>query len=78
MAEYDRVTAKAWADYARVTAKAWAKALAKAKADYERVTAPAWADYTRVTVKAWAKYRRATAPALLDGVIQTLKRRGTR
>ena len=60
----------AWAEFERVRAKA--------KADYERVTAPAWADYTRVTVKAWAKYRRATAPALLDGVIQTLKRRGTR
>ena len=47
-------------------------------AEFERVRAPALAEYDRVTAKAWAEYDRVTAPALLDGVIQTLKRKGTR
>ena len=84
--------APAWADYTRVTAKAWAnydRATAKALAKYTRVRAKAWAKYDRATAKALAKYRRVrakaladyapvAAPALLDGVIQTLKRKGTR
>ena len=91
-AEYERATAPAWADYTRVTAKAWAnydRATAKALAKYTRVTAKAWAKYDRATAKALAKYTRVrakaladyapvAAPALLDGVIQTLKRKGTR
>ena len=60
----------AWADFKRVSAKA--------KADYDRATAPAWENYTRVSAKAKADYERVAAPALLDGVIQTLKRKGTR
>ena len=60
----------AWAEYARV--------MAPALAEYDRVTAKALAKYTRVRAKALADYARATAPALLDGVIQTLKRKGTR
>ena len=62
--------APAWADYTRITAKA--------KAEYDRVTAKALAKYTRVAAKAKADYARVAAPALLDGVIQTLKRKGTR
>jgi cell division septum initiation protein DivIVA len=57
-AEYERVTADAWAEYKRVTAPALA--------EYERVTAPALAEYERVEAQAWAEYKRVKAQALAD------------
>ena len=84
LADYVRVMAPRDADFKRVMAPVKAgKTLADA--EYARVMALASAEFDRVMALALAEktladaeYARATAPALLDGVIQTLKRKGTR
>ena len=48
LAEYEKVSAPAWAEYVKVCAPA--------KAEYEKVRAPALAEYKKVCDQAWAEY----------------------